>query len=163
MVIKNTEYPTINYDEENDVFYFRLSDSKNVYGDESLPGVVIFRDLDTNKFVGATIFDYSQICSRLANPSEETSPVSGLLGDLSKCFIGGYTEIRDKDGVLLFRANTGQSFCLGNSRKIDSACSDFVLGKINRIQAQKRLEHCDLSKAKYFPESVQRLIEFINA
>ncbi len=59
--MKNTGNERINYDPENDVLYIRLSDSKNVYGDEDPTNMVIFRDLDTDSLTGVTIMDYMQM------------------------------------------------------------------------------------------------------
>lgn len=57
----NTRNPRINYDSTNDILYVRLTDSKNVYGDEEPDNLVFFRDLDTDEFVGITILDYMQM------------------------------------------------------------------------------------------------------
>lgn len=43
------------FDENNNILYVSLADMSNSYGDENIDGVIIFRDIDTDKVTGVTI------------------------------------------------------------------------------------------------------------
>lgn len=47
------------YDEEYDVLYITFED-KPSYGEEKIAGIVILRDINTDKITGATIFDFKK-------------------------------------------------------------------------------------------------------
>lgn len=57
----------INYDKRNNVRYIKLSDNNNSYGDEIANGIVIFKDVETDKITSITIMDtpltYCNNCS----------------------------------------------------------------------------------------------------
>ena len=49
-----------NYDKKYDVLYISKKDNKPGISEEPIDGVVIRRDVDTNKIVGITIFDIKE-------------------------------------------------------------------------------------------------------
>lgn len=50
----------VDYDKRFDVLYVALSDKKHSYGDDSRPGLVIMRDLDSDQITGFTVFSFSK-------------------------------------------------------------------------------------------------------
>lgn len=50
----------INYDQKFDVLYIKIGDSKSSYGDEDVPGLVVFRNIETDVITGITIFDFKK-------------------------------------------------------------------------------------------------------
>jgi uncharacterized protein YuzE len=51
----------LNYDNDFDVLYIRISKNKNSYGDEGIPGIVMMRDIATDEITGVTIFGYKRM------------------------------------------------------------------------------------------------------
>ena len=47
------------YDSLNDILYISFASTANSYGDESIDGIVILKDIDTDEITGLTVFSPS--------------------------------------------------------------------------------------------------------
>ena len=48
----------LNYDEKFDVLYVAFADVSNSYGDDSEPGLIYLRDMDTDALTGVTFMHF---------------------------------------------------------------------------------------------------------
>lgn len=50
----------INYDTKFDILYISIGNPPFSYGDESIPGLVILKSIETDELTGITIFDFKK-------------------------------------------------------------------------------------------------------
>ena len=50
--------PMFNYDAAHDTLYIGIDDRCNSYGDDSVPGVIVLRDISTDTITGVTILRF---------------------------------------------------------------------------------------------------------
>ena len=59
---------TLDYDPQYDTLRIAYASGKNSYGDDSIPGLICLRDLDTDKITGVTVMHFLNLFQRSELP-----------------------------------------------------------------------------------------------